>query len=101
MSDAKVVVDVEAVVKWLDDGDTWMRRGRVLFVAGYSSTPTPLATGSGETPAGDAAWKLEPATSKQLELLEKNHITIKPGVTKGEASTLIDALIKKRREGHP
>jgi hypothetical protein len=60
---------------------------------------TPAAPSEGvEAPASGDAWKSEPATERQLTLLEKNHIAVRAGLTKGEASALIDALLKKLKE---
>jgi len=46
----------------------------------------------------DGVWKGEPASDRQLAVLDKSGIGYKPGLSKGEASQLIDELFRKRRE---
>ena len=36
----RVVADAEAVIKWLNDGDAWIKKGRALLAAGFSTKPT-------------------------------------------------------------
>jgi len=53
------------------------------FVTGERSTVTRLAD-------RDAAWRKKPATEGQLRYMAKLRVPVKPGLTSGEASTLID-----------
>jgi hypothetical protein len=101
MTGGTVVVDAEALIRWLDEGESWYKKGRALFMVGYTSKPveTPVAPSGGEAPTGAEPWRLEAATDRQLAFLEKAKITPKPGLTKGEASAIIDGLIKKLKEG--
>lgn len=43
-----------------------------------------------------AAWRRAPASEKQLEILRKKHVPFRPGITKGEASILIDKAFSRR-----
>jgi superfamily II DNA or RNA helicase len=45
----------------------------------------------------DAPWRSAPASPKQIELLTRFRIPIRPDITKGEASDLLDAKFKKAR----
>ena len=44
----------------------------------------------------DAPWRGQPATEKQLNVLEKCRVTARPGLTKGEASDLIATILGDR-----
>jgi len=50
----------------------------------------------GKEPIPDGAWKGEPASQKQIDTLQKGKIEIWDGITKGEASKLIEDLFKGR-----
>jgi len=45
----------------------------------------------------DAPWRGAPASEKQIALLTKFKIPIKPDITKGEASDLLDAKFSKKK----
>lgn len=46
----------------------------------------------------DARWRKDSATEKQMEFLRKLHVEIPPdGLSKGEASLLIDQAVAKRK----
>ena len=90
MSDCgKVIVDAEALIKWLDEGDAWQKRGRELLSEGYSPNIT-------EKPAG-GSWQNEPATERQTGFLKNHGISPKSDLTKGDASALIESIIKKEK----
>lgn len=46
--------------------------------------------------AGSSAWELDPATSRQIDYIIDLGGTIMPGMTKGEASNLIEDLLERR-----
>ena len=90
MSDCgKVIVDAEAVIKWLDEGEAWQKKGRELFFEGYS--PNTM-----EKPAG-ASWQNELSTERQIGFLKKHGISPRADLTKGDASALIESIIKKEK----
>ncbi len=45
----------------------------------------------------DAPWRGKPASEKQIALLAKFKIPVKPDITKGEASDLLDAKFSKKK----
>jgi len=45
----------------------------------------------------DGAWKDEPASQKQIATLQKGNVELWDGITKGEASKLIDELFKRNK----
>ncbi len=45
----------------------------------------------------DGAWKGDQVTPKQLAVLDKGKVEYWDGITKGEASELIDELFKERK----
>src|SRR5205085_1981419 len=46
--------------------------------------------------SADASWRGTPASEKQIAMLRRRKIPIKPGLTKGEASGLIDLAMARR-----
>lgn len=46
----------------------------------------------------DAPWRQKPASEKQIALLTKFKIPVKPDITKGEASDLLDAKFGKKKQ---
>lgn len=46
--------------------------------------------------AGKASWKSDPATARQIEYIIDLGGEVKPGMTKGEASNLIEDLLERR-----
>lgn len=54
-------------------------------------SPSARRLGAGELVYPNARWRQMPATAKQLDVLRRARVPIKPGLTKGEASDLISA----------
>jgi len=53
----KVCIDADVLIKWLDDGEAWQKKGRELFSTGFTSRPA-------EVPASIdfIEWKLKGGT---------------------------------------
>jgi len=47
----------------------------------------------------DAPWRNQPATDKQIRILDMYDVDYEPVITKGEASDIIDALFAKSKAG--
>jgi superfamily II DNA or RNA helicase len=92
--------DLEAVLAHAE-AEAAAQRAKVSLVAiGYYRTKEvdPFIGDFMPPPDPNAPWSLEPATAGQLEAIEKAGFSKPPvGLTKGEASAMIDA-VKKRRE---
>lgn len=74
-----------------------------------SKAPTPApkpsarpgASGSPkeDLPPSGGAWQGEPASEKQIAMLNKNGYDVKPGITKAEASAAIDKIMANKKGG--
>ncbi|GCE15307.1 DEAD/DEAH box helicase [Tengunoibacter tsumagoiensis] len=45
-----------------------------------------------------APWRSTPASEKQISLLKKHRVAVRPGITRGEASDLIDQIVAKKAQ---
>lgn len=89
--------ELEKLLNCYDAVEKNIAAARAVLNFAYAK-PTPTAPSGEASTTSTGAWRDEPATERQLAFLQKNKITPKPGLSKGEASTLIDALIKKHQE---
>jgi hypothetical protein len=69
---------------------------REILNACMQSTPlTDYRQKTCEYASSPLNWMNQPATDRQLAILEQRDISIKPGLTKGEASSIINKLFRE------
>ncbi len=87
--------DVEKWVNYLDkriSADIELRDEMRKFL----KKPEPSASASQSEDIPNGAWRIHPASEKQIATLEKFKVQYRDDITKGEASDLLQELFARR-----
>lgn len=75
------------------------RTRQILMILNEEGIPGPRTspTYTNKQPIPDGVWKEDPITKKQIAILVQGKVDIWDGITKGEASKMIEDLFNRRK----